>query len=239
MSELHQHDIQNGLLAALSAAEFIAVQRHLAPVGLKLRDVLYEPGRPVTYVYFPESGICSMTLGERGNVETGIVGREGMVGISVALGVGSSPFNCFAQSDGEGFRLAAADLVGLLDECPTLRRLLLRYAHVQHVQAASTAIANAEYTVETRLARWLLMCHDRTDGNEITVTHEFLSVMLGVRRAGVTSATHVLEGTRAIRAERGLITVVDRPALERLADTSYGHSEAEHARLIVPEVHDC
>jgi CRP-like cAMP-binding protein len=100
------------------------------------------------------------------------------------------------------------------------------------VQTSGTAFANAEHTVEARLARWLLMCHDRLDGDDIPITHEFLSMMLGVRRAGVTTATHVLEGNGLIRAKRGVITILDREKLEGLADNAYGLPEAEYARLM-------
>jgi CRP-like cAMP-binding protein len=118
----------------------------------------------------------------------------------------------------------------VISERPSLHRSLLRYAQVMSVQTSGTAFANAEHTIETRLARWLLMCHDRVDGDDIPITHEFMSMMLGVRRAGVTTTTQALEGSGLIRASRGVITVLDRDGLERLADNAYGLPEAEYAR---------
>jgi CRP-like cAMP-binding protein len=128
--------------------------------------------------------------------------------------------------------MSTVHLEAIIDERPAVRKLLLRYAQVTSIQASETAFANAEHTVEARLARWLLMCHDRLDGNDIPITHEFLSIMLGVRRAGVTTATHVLEGNGLIRAKRGVITVLDRERMEGLADNSYGLPESEYERLI-------
>jgi CRP-like cAMP-binding protein len=110
--------------------------------------------------------------------------------------------------------------------------VLLRYAQALNVQTSGTAFANAEHTVETRLARWLLMCHDRVDGDDIAISHDFLSIMLGVRRAGVTTSLHILEDNDLIRAKRSVITIVDRERLEELADSAYGLPEAEYARLM-------
>ena len=162
----------------------------------------------------------------------GLIGREGMVGIPIALGVRATPFEYFVQHAGDGLRMAAHHLEEVIDERPSLHRVLLRYAQALNVQTSGTAFANAEHTVETRLARWLLMCHDRVDGDDIAITHDFLSMMLGVRRAGVTTATHVLEGNGLIRTKRGVITVLDRERLEELADNAYGLPEAEYARLM-------
>ena len=114
----------------------------------------------------------------------------------------------------------------------TLRNLLLRYAQAFSVQTSFTALSNAVHPIEERLARWLLMCHDRVEGNEVPLTHEFLSLMLAVRRPTVTTALHVLEGNRFITAERGLITIRDRPRLEEFAGNSYGRAETEYERLI-------
>jgi CRP-like cAMP-binding protein len=213
--------------------DFTALLEHLEPVDFKAGQVLSPASEPVEHIYFPESGFSSMTFGQHDKVEVGLVGREGMTGFSIALGVRSVPFDCFIQLSGSGLRMPAKILQDMIEERTTLRRMLLRYAHVMYVQAAATAFVNVEHTVETRLARWLLMCHDRVDHNDISITHEFLSIMLGVRRAGVTSAIHVLEGFGSIQSTRGLITVRDRGRLEELADNSYGYPEAEYARLIV------
>jgi CRP-like cAMP-binding protein len=116
-----------------------------------------------------------------------------------------------------------------------VHRLLLRYAHALNVQTSATAFANANHTLEMRLARWLLMCHDRIDGYDIEITHDFLAMMLGVRRPGVTTTLHVLEGNQLIRATRGMVTIRDRKRLEELADDAYGLPEREYARLMAEE----
>ena len=155
-----------------------------------------------------------------------------MVGVPVALGVRTTPFEFFVQHAGEGLRMPTHHLEEVMDERPSLHRRLLRYAQALNVQTSGTAFANAEHTVETRLARWLLMCHDRVDGDALSTTHEFLSLMLGVRRAGVTLALQALEGRRLISTKRGQVTVLDRAKLEEVAGDSYGVPEAEYARLI-------
>jgi CRP-like cAMP-binding protein len=202
-------------------------------VPLELRQVLYEPHQPIEQVYFPESGYTSIVTNGGGNqVELGIIGREGMVGVPVVLGVRRTPFQFFIQNAGNGLRMAASALEETIDERPSLHRLLLRYAQALNVQTSVTAFANANHTLEMRLARWLLMCHDRLDGDDIEITHEFMAMMLGVRRAGVTTSLHILEGNRLIRSTRGLVTVRDREGLEKLADDAYGLPEAEYVRLM-------
>ncbi len=233
MSAPQQSSVRNQLLAALPSEDFAALQPHLEPVELELRRVLIEPNQPIEHVYFMEQGYTSVCTGGDGSkIEIGIIGREGMVGVPVALGVRTTPFEFFIQHAGEGLRMPTHHLEEVMDERPSLHRRLLRYAQAMNVQTSGTAFANAEHTVEARLARWLLMCHDRLDGDDIQITHEFLSMMLGVRRAGVTTATHVLEGNGLIRAKRGVITILDREKLEGLADNAYGLPEAEYARLM-------
>ena len=161
-------------------------------------------------------------------------GREGLVGRAVVLGVDMTTDMTFVQVAGSAFRMPAAELAGAIDESAGLRSLLLRYVHVTEVQVASTALANSLYTIHERLARWLLMYHDRLDGDDLSITHEFLSLMLGVRRAGITSELHVIEGMHIIRATRGNIRVLDRTKLVEIAGDSYGLAEREYARLLKP-----
>jgi CRP-like cAMP-binding protein len=233
MSAPQQTSTRNQLLAALQPKDFAALQASLEPVELELRRMLIEPNRPIEHIYFPEEGCASITTNSGGSkIEVGLIGREGVVGVSVALGVDTTPFEYFVQMAGRGLRMLAADLERVIEERPSTHRILLRFAQVMNVQTSGTAFANAEHTVETRLARWLLMCHDRVDGDDVTITHEFMSMMLGVRRAGVTTAIHILEGNGLIRAKRGVITILDRDRLEELADNAYGLAEAEYARLI-------
>src|SRR5215212_1236880 len=223
VSAPQQSALRNQLLARLAPEDFAPLQRLLEPVELELRRVLIEPNKPIEHVYFHERGYTSITTNGQGNkIELGLIGREGMVGVPIALGVRISPLQFFVQLAGDGLRIASEDLEEVIDERPSLHRVLLRYAQVMSVQTSGTAFANAEHTVETRLARWLLMCHDRVDGDDILITHEFMAMMLGVRRAGVTPAIHGLEGDGLIQAQRAVITILDRKGLEELADSAYG-----------------
>jgi CRP-like cAMP-binding protein len=219
--------IGNRLLASLSADDFASLQPHLEPVSLDKRQVLIQPNTPFAYVYFPEAGMSSVTNNSSGGkIEVGVIGWEGMVGLPIVLGIDQTPYEFFMQIGGHGWRIAARDLERVMVQNSSLHRHLLRYVQASHVQVSETAFANTNSDIEARLARWLLMCHDRVEGHDIPLTHEFIAMMLGVRRPGVTVALHVLEGMQVIRAKRGLITVLDREKLEELADEAYGLSEA-------------
>ncbi|MGF9761894.1 Crp/Fnr family transcriptional regulator [Microvirga sp. 0TCS3.31] len=232
-----QHlSIANRLLASLSAEDFARLQPHLEPISLDTRRVLIEPNTPIAHVYFPETGMSSVTNNSSGGkIEVGVIGREGMVGLPIVLGIDQTPYEHFMQIGGHGWRIAAQDLEQAMARSSSLHRQLLRYAQASHVQVSETAFANANSDVEARLARWLLMCHDRVEGDDIPLTHEFIAMMLGVRRPGVTVALHVLEGMQVIHAKRGLITVLNREKLEELADEAYGLSETEYTRLMGTE----
>jgi CRP-like cAMP-binding protein len=231
-----QLSIANRLLASLPAEDFASLRPHLEPVSLDTRRVLIEPNTPIAHVYFPEAGMSSVTNnGSGGKIEVGVIGREGMVGLPIVLGIDQTPYEHFMQIGGHGWRIAVQDLEQAMAQKPSLHRHLLRYAQASHVQVSETAFANANSDVEARLARWLLMCHDRMESDDIPLTHEFIAMMLGVRRPGVTVALHVLEGMQVIRSKRGLITVLDREKLEELADEAYGLSETEYTRLMGTE----
>jgi CRP-like cAMP-binding protein len=236
MQAPQQISIGNRLLASLSAEDFATLQPHLEPVPLPVRQVLIEPNTPIAHIYFPEAGMASVTNNSGdGKIEVGVVGREGMVGLPVVLGIDQTPYEHFMQIAGHGWRMAACDLEQAMAQSSSLHRQLLRFVQASHVQASETAFANASSDIEARLARWLLMCHDRVEGDDIPLTHEFIAMMLGVRRPGVTVALHVLEGMQIIRAKRGIVTVLDREKLEELADEAYGLPEAEYARLMGTE----
>jgi CRP-like cAMP-binding protein len=236
MQPPQQISIGNRLLASLSSEDIATLQPHLEPVPLAVRQVLIEPNTAIEHIYFPEAGMASVTNNSSGGkIEVGVVGREGMVGLPIVLGIDQTPYEHFMQIAGHGWRIAVQDLEQAMAESSSLHRQLLRYAQASHVQVSETAFANANSDVEARLARWLLMCHDRVEGGDIPLTHEFIAMMLGVRRPGVTVALHVLEGMQVIRAKRGVITVLDREKLEELADEAYGLSEAEYTRLIGAE----
>jgi hypothetical protein len=164
-------------------------------------------------------------------VEVGIVGRDGMSGIPIIMATDRSPNNVFVQVPGRGQRLSSERLRIAIEKSSSLHKLFLAFAHGFMTQTAHTAVANGRGKLEERLARWLLMAHDRLDGDELPLTHEFLSMMLGVRRAGVTTAFHLLEKKGLVGATRGLISVVDRGGLEETAGEYYGLSEKEYKRL--------
>ncbi|MCJ8520678.1 CRP-like cAMP-binding protein [Pseudorhizobium tarimense] len=223
----------NVLLQRLAAEEMETLSAHLERIELKRGDVLFESYLPVPYVYFLEAGLSSeiaTTSGKR--LEVGCVGREGFSGASVALGVDVTPHGAFMQIDGQALRIPSSELQAAMDACFPLRRTLLFYIHVFMLQIAATAIADAKHTVEQRLARWILMAQDRA-GDELPLTHEFFSLMLGVRRPSVTDALHVLEGMHCIKAERSLVIVRDRASLRQIAGDAYGVPEAEYRRLIL------
>ena len=225
---------RNRLLCALSPADIALLMPHLRLVTLKLRQALEQPNRPIRRVYFIESGIASVVAVSmsRDRVETGLIGPEGMTGLMVLLGNHQSPSETFIQAAGTALSIDADALRAALEESESLRRFLLKYAQVFLIQTAQTAVANARLTLEGRLARWLLMTQDRLDQSKVPMTHEFLSVMLGVRRAGVTEALHALEGKRGIRAMRGEIAILDRKIIEKRAGAFYGLPEIEYERLI-------
>jgi CRP-like cAMP-binding protein len=218
----------------LSADDFALLQPHLQTLHVELRQTVIRPHEPVTQLFFPEGGYVSVVAeNSGGRVEVGLIGREGLVGASpVLLGAGTAPYHEFVQCPGEMLIIEATAFCAAVDQSPTLRKLMLRYVQTKLIQARQTAFVNAAYTLDVRLARWILMCHDRLDGDEIPITHEFISMMLGVQRSGTTLTVQTLEGTRSIKAQRGRITVRDRERLVALAGGSYGTTEAEYARLI-------
>lgn len=224
---------QNLLLSALSPADRAAIDKMLDPVTFTRGDVLIEPGAPITHAWFPSNGIVSIIAisPEAHTAEVGVVGRDGLAGISLLLGADHSPLRTVVQIDGAGHRIAAVDLVALNDARPALRLVLQRYVHSFMLQASYTALSNANHTVEERLARWLLMCQDR-QGDTLPLTHEFLSMMLVVRRPSVTTSLHMLEGAGMIRATRGKIVIRDRAALLDFARDAYGVPEGQYERLI-------
>lgn len=225
---------RNRLLAALSPSDFRLLQPHLSPITLKLRTVLEKPNRRIDDVYFIEAGIVSIvgTHGEHERAEGGLIGCEGMSGTSILLNSPTSPHRTYLQVAGEGQRISTEAFRKALDASQTLHGLLLKYVQVLITQTVHTAIANAQARLDRRLARWLLMAHDRLPGDMLPLTHDFLAVMLAVRRPGVTEAVHILASQDLIRAARGQIIVLDRKGLERLAGDYYGTPEAEYRRLI-------
>jgi len=221
------------ILASLAPADFALLKPDLESVELPLRRQLELRGRRIESVYFLDSGLASMVVGASANhnIEVGIVGNEGMTGLSILLGTDHSILETFIQTAGVGRRIATDKLRAAIEQSPSLRHSLLLYAHTLVTQIAYSALANARYKVEERLARWLLMADDRANGAGIHLTHEFLALMLGARRASVTLALNDLQKRKILRAARGHITVENRTALELAANGSYGIPEAEYRRV--------
>jgi CRP-like cAMP-binding protein len=225
---------RNQLLNALTADDLALLKPQFEALALPSREVLERPHTRIGTVYFIETGIASVVaLSPRGRrIEVGIVGREGMTGMTVVMGNSSSPHETYMQVAGSGLRIGSDALREAMSASVALRDMFLHYAQAFMIQTAHTALANGHAKLEERLARWLLMAHDRLDSDELPLVHEFLALMLGVRRAGVTVAVQELEAEGVIQAERGRIKVIDRKGLEELANGSYGVPEAEYRRLI-------
>ena len=219
--------LKNKILAALSNADLALLQPHLEPVELEVRKVLEQPNKPIKHSYFIERGLASIVAGNsHKRLEVGLIGSEGMTGLPIVLGNDRSPHENFIQVAGEGSRIPADKLRGAMRQSRSLEKAFLKFAHSFMNQTANTAFSNGTATLEERLARWLLMANDRLDGDEIPLTHEFLSLMLGVRRAGVTVALNYLEHRGVIRLSRGQIVITDRKGLKASANGTYHEPEA-------------
>lgn len=235
-----QQSCRNQLLARLSADDFALLGRHLEPVDLAPHQVVFEPQTAIRHAYFLESGIASVIANVSRTsridvgIEVGIYGREGMGGTALLMGADRTPHRHLIQVAGRGHRIASKALLDATVASRSLHMSLLRFAHVFGTQTSATAVANATSVIGARLSRWLLMCQDRIDGSEVPITHAFVATMLGVRRPGITTAIHELEGEHLIKGQRGQITILDRAGLIRRAGASYGVPEAEYRRLIGP-----
>ena len=234
VSQSVQFPSRNRLLSAFEAADFELLRPHLEAAPFNKDLVLETCNEPIEHVYFPNSGIGSIVAQTHSGdqVEAGIFGCEGMSGMAIVMGTDRSPLTSIVQVAGDAHRITAAALRQVIEQSPRMHALLLRYGQVMAVQTAFTALSNVIHPLEVRLARWLLMAHDRVEGDELALTHDYLSIMLAVRRPSVTTALHILEGNLFIKATRGLVTIRDREALEEFADGSYGKPEAEYGRLI-------
>ncbi|MBX3537410.1 MAG: Crp/Fnr family transcriptional regulator [Chelatococcus sp.] len=229
-----QSETRNRLLSMLHHDDFLTLAPHLLPISLPQGYLIARAQEVMTHAYFLEAGIGSIVShspeGQR--AETGLVGREGVLPVAFALDVSISSHEVIMQVEGHGLQIESGVLRDVLAGRPRVRQIMSRFAHAMWIQTAQTALSNAVHTVEERLARWLLMCLDRMDDGEIPLTHEYMAIMLAVRRASVTTALHVLEGKRFVYAERGRVIVRDRKALEEFAADAYGASELEYSRLI-------
>ncbi|MBL6458334.1 Crp/Fnr family transcriptional regulator [Belnapia sp. T6] len=226
----------NRLLQTLPPEDLARIWPRLQRVGLPMRQVLHEVGKPIQSVYFPESGWASILayLEDGDAAEVGLIGREGMVGLPVLLGGDQDDLEAMVQAPGTALRMDAAAFREELERLPAFRTLLLRYALVHHGQVARTAACNGRHQLDQRLARWLLMAHDRTEGDVFPMTHEFMAMMLGVRRAGVTVAAGQLSKAGFIHYKAGRIEVADRSGLESATCECYGVVRRESDILLGP-----
>jgi CRP-like cAMP-binding protein len=223
MHENRRPLIKNQILAALSDEAYQRLAPHLEDVDLNHAAVLYEMGGAVHHVYFPNNALVSLVteMSDGKIVEVGLVGRDGMTGITALMGEQTSPERAIVQISDGGVRTKFSVIKAEFDRGGELQKLLLAYARRLMRQVSQTAACNASHTAEERLSRWLLMCHDRISGSEFKLTQEFIAEMLGTRRATVSLAAMVLQNARLIRYSRGNIKIVDRPGLESFTCECY------------------
>lgn len=222
----------NVLLDALPAEDRAALLPGFERVEVALKTVLEQPNRPIEHAYFPLGGMLSRVAEAPHNrLEIGIIGREGMTGLPIMLKTVQSPHTILVQASDGVLRMEADAFLRAIEEFPSLRDVLYKWIHLSQIHVGMTALANGRNTIEERLARWLVMCQDRLGSSILPLTHDFLSIMLGVHRPGVTLALHTLEGAKLVQAERAKITVRDREGLIAVAGDAYGVAEAEARRL--------
>ncbi|MGZ5876381.1 MAG: Crp/Fnr family transcriptional regulator [Bradyrhizobium sp.] len=224
----------NRLLSLLSDHDYEHLRPHLSLIVLEYRKILYEAARPIEHVYFPVTGVASLviTSAEGASAEVGTIGSEGMVGLPVCLGDREAPSSVYAQVPGTALKMEANAFRAELDRRPTLNLVMLRYAHAFFNQVAQTAACAHLHRVEQRCCRWLLMTRDRMPSGEFLLTHEFLGMMLGVRRTTVTEVMGILQKAGLIRYRRGHVSILDPEALRQRACECYDTSKMEFDRLL-------
>ena len=230
-----QPTIRNELLSALPPEELERLRPHLQRVTWVIEQELHEAGAPMEYVYFPDSGLVSMIAdtGDSGFVEVGMTGREGMVGVAALLNPEAiAVHRALVQIGGGALRIRSDALRGVIEQVPALRGRCLRYLQFLMVQTAQAAACNARHELSERLARWLLMVRDRADGDDVPMTQEFLSYMLGVRRAGVSVIASALQSQGLIQQPRGRMAILDRAGLEKEACSCYRLIEGSRRQIM-------
>ena len=217
---------QNRILSRLSKSDFKLLEPCLEPTDLPLRKVLERRGKPIKAVYFPETGFASVVANGSGRpIEVGVIGHEGMTGLPVVLGGDRNEHETFMQAAGHGHCMRVLHLREAMAKSTTLHGCFLRYVQEFLSQTTQTVVANGRSKIEERLARWLLMADDRIDSDALPLTHEFLAMMLAVRRSGVTVAIQELERKGLISRKRGRVVIIDRKALERMSTGTYAPPE--------------
>ena len=225
--------IRNQVLRSLSIDDFRLLGSRLAIAKFEMGKQFENAGAAIERVYFPESGLASIVVRcpPKEDVEIAVTGWDNMTGAALVLGDRESPFECIAQMAGRAYSIAASDFLKALETSQTLSRHMAKFARALFIQTAFTTHLNARETMVPRVARCLLMLHDRIDGDQLSVTHNFLSTIMAVRRQSVTEALHVLEGEHLLRSGRASITLCDRRGLLARAGTAYGKAELEYTRL--------
>jgi CRP-like cAMP-binding protein len=234
MSAYKTGQSQNRLLASMSATDFGRLRPHLKPVILKYKQSLYEAGQPIEFVYFLEAGVASnVNVMENGDAaEIGVVGNEGLIGLPVVIGDVQGPTAMYMQVAGRGLRMKAEVLWAQIEKSTSLRLRLLHYAHAYLNLVGQSAACAHFHDLQQRCARWLLMTHDRMHSDQFALTQEFLAMMLGVRRAGVTVAAGALQSEGLIRYSRGSVTILDYEGLRKRTCECYDVSRLEFDRLV-------
>ena len=235
MPDAHADEpLRNRLLTALSSEQQLELRPYLERVWIEQRQPLFEADEPIRHVYFPETTVVSVVsrMEHGGTVEVGTAGSEGMAGLPLFLGDRMSSVRAFAQISGTATRMDADAFVRLAGTPGPFHRILLRYTLAFLTQVAQTAACNGAHLVHERCARWLLMTHDRVNGADFPLTHEFMAFMLGVRRAGVTMAMRGLQDAGLIRHTRGRVEIVDRVGLEKASCECYRVVRAHTERLL-------
>ena len=230
--------IKNQLLSALVNSQYQHLVPHLQRVDLALGDVVYTVGRTIEHVYFPEDAVVSLlaTLENGATTEVGLVGREGMVGLTVFLGGASTPERALVQLAGSAMRMKASVLRDEIRLGSSLQLLLLRYTRSFIALMSQSVVCSQHHSLDQRFARWLLMMHDYSESDTLNLTHEMVAGMIGTRRAGVTMAALALREKNLVSASRGRITILDRPGLEAAACECYSIIREEFARLHASQV---
>ena len=225
--------MENRLLAKLPAEEIERLQPHSERVSLAHGDYAIVPDEPIRHVYFPLTCLLSLvtTMSDGGSVESGTIGREGMSGIPVLLDATQTTMPTFVQVPGDALRVKSDVLKESYERSAAVRRLLNRYIHTVVVVSSHSAACNRLHRLDQRFCRWLLMSSDGIGSDEVALTQDFLAVMLGVRRAGVTEAALEVQAAGIIDYRRGRIRILDRPGLEARACECYGRTKAEYERL--------
>ena len=226
--------IPSRFLAGLPREDLDRLRPDLETLDLGHRHVLFDAGDPIEHIYFPDGGMVSLLikLEDGALLEVGVVGKEGLVGLSALLGLETASHQAMVQIPGKAARIGASALREQVHRSPALLDRVHRYAQAFQIQVSQTAACNARHNLQERLAKWILMAHDRAESDVLPLTQEFMSMMLGVRRAGVTVAVNILKNAGAILTAQGRVTVVDRQRLEDASCECYGMAKQQAERLL-------